>query len=94
MARFSDFADEKPLTGDKVSIQDLLNKEITVKGYRISDSTKRIGTKCLMLQIDFDGEERVCFTGSSVLLEQIQKYSDHIPFETTIKQINKFITFT
>ena len=94
MEKFSDFADERPLTGDKISINDLIGKEIVVKGYRLSDSNKRPGTKCLTLHVDVDGEERVAFTGSAVLIEQIEKYKEHIPFQTTIKKANAFLTFS
>ena len=94
MEIFSDFADERPLTGDKISVNELLGKEIEVIGYRISDSTKRAGTRCLTLHVRYQEKERVCFTGSSVLIEQTEKYSDHIPFIATIKKIDNFLTFS
>jgi len=33
-------------------------------------------------------------TGSNVLMEQIGKYKDEIPFLTKIEKVNKFYTFT
>lgn len=94
LARFSDFAEEKPMTGAKISVNEIIGKEITVKGFRVADSSKRSGTKCLTLHIDLDGEERVVFTGSSVLLEQSEKYKDHLPFLATIKRVDSFLTFS
>lgn len=43
---------------------------------------------CVMLQFSFgeDGEKFVTFTGSKVIIEQIEKYRAQLPFETTIEQ--------
>ena len=82
------------MTGDKIKISDILEKEIEVIGYRISDSKQKLGTKMLTLQFKLDGEERVLFTGSSVLIEQIEEYGHEIPFLTVIQKVNRFYTFT
>lgn len=82
------------MTGDKIKISKILNKEIKIIGYRLGDSKQKIGTKLLTLQFKLDEEERILFTGSNVLIEQIEKYKDEIPFLTTIKQVNKYYTFT
>lgn len=50
--------------------------------------------KVLTLQFKLDGENRILFTGSNVLMEQIGKYKDEIPFLTKIEKVNKFYTFT
>lgn len=95
MKRFSDFA--KPsgiLTGDKIRINDILGKEIEVIGYKISDSKQKLGTKYLTLQIRVNGQERVLFTGSNILIEQIEQYGHEIPFWTKIERVNRFFTFT
>ena len=95
MKRFSDFAQEPTaMTGEKVKMDDLLGKEIEVTGYKIGDSKQKVGTKLLTLQFKLDGEERILFTGSNVLLEQVEKYEDQLPFLATIKKVNKFYTFT
>ena len=95
MKRFSDFADKSSaITGDKIKIKDVLEKEIIIIGYRVNDSKQKVGTKVLTLQFKLNGEERILFTGSTVLIEQIEKYSDEIPFTTKIEQIDKFYTFT
>lgn len=96
--RFSDFADEKKrLEGTKIRVADLINKEILLTGYSIDPSkfpTKDGGSKNrLMLEFVLDGEQHVTFTGSEVLIAQIQKYHDKIPFYTTIKHIDRYYTF-
>ena len=73
---------------------DILEKEIEVIGYKISDSKQKLGTKMLTLQFKLDREERVLFAGSSVLIEQIEEYDHEIPFLTKIQKVNRFYAFT
>ena len=97
MKRFSDFATEpNAMTGDKIKIEDVLDKEIEVTGYKISDSkfAKKSSDKVLTLQFKLDGENRILFTGSNVLMEQVEKYQDEMPFTATITKVNKFYTFS
>lgn len=96
MKKFSEFAEEdKPISGDKIKIKRILGEEITVIGYRISQSNfdDSNSEKCLMLQIEYNGETRVVFTGSVVLLEQAEKYGDEMPFLATIQKIDRYYTF-
>jgi len=47
------------------------------------------------VQFEIDGgEKRVFFTGSDILIEQMEKYGSEIPFLTTIKKIDRYYTFT
>lgn len=95
MKRFSDFAQEHTLEGDKIKIDDTLNKEVIVTGYSVTESKyKNNGDMCLKLQIEIGGMKRIIFTGSSVLISQIEKYREEIPFITTIKRVEKFYTFS
>lgn len=95
MKHFSDFAKEpNVMIGDKIKIDSIIDKEIEVMGYKISDSKQKIGTKVLTLQINFEGVERILFTGSNVLTEQAEKYKDEMPFLTIIKKVDKFYTFS
>ena len=97
MKRFSDFATEpNAMTGDKIKIEDVLDKEIEVTGYKISDSkfAKKSTDKVLTLQFKLGGENRILFTGSNVLMEQVEKYQDEMPFVATITKVNKFYTFS
>jgi len=84
------------MDGDKLKIDDVLNKEIEIIGYRITGSQYKKGNsdKCLTLQFITDSKHHVLFTGSSVLIDQIEKYKDEIPFITTVIKIDKFYTFS
>ena len=95
--RFNDFAREsKPLEGSKVKIDDIINREIKVTDYKIRDSKyeKKNCEKCLTLQFEIEGIKHVLFTGSNVLIDQIEKYKSEIPFLTTLKKIDRYYTFT
>lgn len=96
MLRFSDFAEEeKPLDGDKIKIDDVLNQEIVILGYKVRGSKyPKSSDKCLTLQVELEGKRRVVFTGSMVLLEQVEKYQDKLPFLATIKKIDRYYAFT
>lgn len=95
LKRFRDFAEDSlPLEGDKISVSELLNREIVVLNYRLSPSKKREGTVYITLQIELEGKKYVAFTGSSVLVAQAEKYKAHFPFVAMIKKINDFYTFT
>lgn len=93
--RFSDFAKEpNAMTGDKIKIDEVLGKEIEVMGFKLGDSKQKTGTKVLTLQFKVDDVERILFTGSNVLIEQVERYKDEMPFLAKIEKINKFYTFT
>ncbi len=94
MKKFADFA--KPnnaMTGDKIKIDKVLDKEIVVKSYKIGESKYKEDKDLLTLQIELSNEERVIFTSSSVLINQIKEYESEMPFIATIKQINNYYTF-
>jgi hypothetical protein len=101
MKKFSEFAEERAvLDGPKMRIDDVMNREIVVTGSRIKESKfgKNKSGKCLTLQFYFSGadaaEKRVMFTGSDVLIEQMEQYHAEIPFQTVIKRIDKYYTLT
>lgn len=94
MKQFSDFAIEKPiLDGQKIKIEEILNKELIVTGALINTS-KFKDTKYLRLQIEINNLKYVVFTGSEVLMDQINKYFEQIPFATQIIKIKKYYTFS
>ena len=94
MQRFSEFSEEENFDGDKISISDILNKEVTVLRFRVGDSKKREGTKYITIQVEVDGKHRVVFTGSEVLYNQLMKYQEHLPLIAIIRKINDFYSFT
>lgn len=99
MNKFKDF-DIKPLapgfTGDKIKIERILNREIVIHDYRITDSKYNDGKgKCLHLQIEIGGIKHVVFTGSAALLEIVQQIPQSgFPFITTIIKDNDRFEFT
>jgi len=93
--KFAVFARDKlPMPGDKKFMNDILNREITITDFRISGSKKKNGTDCLQLQFLMDDKVCVVFTGSSVLIDQIQMSKENIPFRTTIVKIDKYYSFS
>jgi len=94
--QFKDFSDEKALEGEKLKMDDILNKEILIKDFNIKKSrySKNETGMYLMLQFELNGETKVLFTGSDVLIKQLQKYKEHIPFMAILKKINKYYTLS
>lgn len=95
--RFTDFAEElPPLDGDKIKLDTVLNQEIEVIGCRIGATrySKNKSGKYLMLQIVWRNQHYVLFTGSDILIRQVEQYADQIPFLTTIMKINKYYTLS
>jgi len=84
--------------GDKIKMSRILNREIVVHHFKVEDSKvfKEKGSgKCLCLQISFDNRKHVVFTGSTGLIEVIQKIPEAgFPFTTTIIEENDRYLFT
>jgi hypothetical protein len=95
--RFGEFA-EAPgiLDGEKIQIERVLNQEIEVIGYSLRPSKygKNVSGMCLTLQFILSEQRRVLFTGSDVLIGQLQKYGDRIPFLATIRKVDKYYTLS
>ena len=76
-------------SGEKISITKIINKDILVKSYKLSES-KFSSNQCLTIQINVDGQDRIVFTGSKNLISQIEQINkDDFPIETKIEIINK-----
>lgn len=87
----------KSFTGDKISIDEVLNQPITVYEHVIKESRfKDKGNgKCLYMQITYLNKKRVLFTGSANLMDMIIKVDkQNYPFITVIKKENKQLLFT
>lgn len=93
MKKFSNLQVEQPdrFTGDKIQIYDVINREIIVKSFKIGESNfkdKGNGQR-LDLHIEINGTERLLWTGSTILMDQIKQVSaDDFPFTTTIIKLN------
>ena len=73
--KFSDFADEKAaLDGEKKKIEEILNTEILVIGFRVGKSKHYKNRDYLTLQFENGGTKHIIFTSSDVLIKQSQKY--------------------
>lgn len=97
MHQFKDFAitTEKPFTGEKISIKKLLNREIKVLDFKVAPSKKKENTDFLTLQIIWENEKRVVFTGAKGLINQINQVErKKLPFITTISDNNDYYEFT
>ena len=79
--------------GDKISITDVINKEITILAFRVKESKLKDGNY-LTLQIEKEEKKFVIFTGSNVLIDQMEKYKNELPFLTTIRKIHKYYSLT
>ncbi|MBL7902924.1 MAG: reverse transcriptase [Bacteroidia bacterium] len=84
------------MQGDKIKVDRILNREITVHSFQIKESKFDRGNgKCLYMQIEVDQQKRVLFTGSGVLMDTIQQIPvDSFPFITTIVKENDRFQFT
>ena len=92
---FSDFAHDKlPMPGTKKRLDEVLNQIISIVDFRITKSNKRENTECLQIQFVHNGEVCVLFTGSVVLIDQIQAVKEKLPFKTTIVKIDKYFSFS
>lgn len=94
---FASFAkDQLPMPGVKRRVDDILNKKILVVDFKIRKSKRREGTDCLQLQFLLDGEVCILFSGSSVLMDQVNIAweKNKGPFYTTIIKIDKYYSFS
>jgi hypothetical protein len=102
MNKFSEFADTTVspiMDGKKIALDEVLDKEISILRYRIKKTkfSEAKNPDCLTVQFAYPDNENahfVFFSGSSVLMQQLEKYKDKIPFQATIKKIGKYFTFT
>ena len=94
--QFKDFSDEKSLEGEKLKLDDILNKEILIKDFDLKKSaySKNETGLYLTLQFEVEGETNILFTGSDVLIRQLQKYKQQLPFYATLKKIKRYYTLS
>ena len=95
--KFSEFAQEGIcMDGEKVKIEDIINKEILVIAFKTKPSKYKESNSdiCLTVQFQKDNQNFIFFTGSAMLNEQVEKYRKEIPFLTIIRKVNKYYTFS
>lgn len=92
--RFSQFSVEKQvLSGDKINLTNILDKEILITDFRVSKS-KFNERNYITIQFIDGGVTFVTFTGSEVLINQLEKYKSKVPFYTTIVKKGRYFTLT
>ena len=99
MKKFSDFSSEGDVfDGEKVKLATLLDKEICILQYKIRRSKYQDKHENYAIvqftETDENGEHKIFFTGSGVVMEQLEKYEDELPFQTTLKKIDKYLTLS
>ena len=87
--KFSDFSSEGDVfDGEKVKLATLLDKEICILQYKIRMSKYQDKHENYAIvqftDTDENGEHKIFFTGSGVVMEQLEKYVDELPFQTTL----------
>ena len=95
--KFSEFAkkDEGLLDGKKKKIEDILNVEITVLGFKVKPSKfPEKSPHYTTIQFLQDDKKFIVFTSSIVLTEQLENYKEQLPFIATIRKSGKAFTFT
>ncbi len=93
--KFSDFAEKvSSFVGDKKKIEDILDQNILIIDFKIKPSKQRQNTFYTTIQFQIDNIKYIIFTGSKVLTDQLEKYKDKLPFNTIIKKIDKYYTFS
>ena len=83
------------MIGDKINLKDILDIPIVVTDFK-TDKSKFKTEVYVAIQFFKIGETetRVVFTGATILREQLETYQEYLPFETTIRKIGKFYSFT
>lgn len=93
--QFSDFAEEaKAFDGAKKKIDEILNEKILVLDFKTKDSKHHRNSQYVTIQFKINDTVFILFSGSSVLIDQLDKYKDNLPFYTVIKKIDRYYTFT
>lgn len=97
MNHFKDLgiATNKIFEGKSIDIEQVFNIPIVVLDFKIGPSKTKPGTECLTLHIELNQINHIIWTGSSVLMDDIQKVAkDQFPFMTTIVKVGKYFKFT
>ena len=97
--KYSEFGDDEFLKGEKVKIEDVLNKEVVITGIKKEPSKLKKGDTYNKIQvideiIDGVPQYKIFFSNSGVLERQITKYKAKLPFCAVIIKQNNYYTLT
>lgn len=94
---FGDFklvVKKKIFNGPKISTNDLHDKVMIVVDYEVGPSKKVAGTLCTTIQIIFEEKNRVIFTSSMFLREDLEQLDENcFPFRAKMVKINDHLKF-
>lgn len=91
---FSDFShEEEPLEGKKRRVDEVLNARILITDFRVAGS-KYNERNYATIQFKNGDDTYVVFTGSEVLINQMERYKDKIPFYSTIVKQGRYFTLS
>lgn len=85
----------KILEGEKIKIDAILNLQLKFTGWIFGKSYFE-GKERLTLQFELDGEKRILFTSSQVLIDQVRSFIDKCnsdSFTGTIKKLGRCYKF-
>ena len=95
--KFSEFASGTALEGEKMKIEEVLDKPITVLAHKtIPDKfAKNEGDTVTIIQFSLDGKTHVSFTRSAVLVGQLKMMTENgkLPFSAKIVKRKRYLTF-
>lgn len=97
--KYCEFENDEFLKGDKVKIEEILNKEVLITGIKKEPSKVKKGETYNKIQviteyIDDVPQYKIFFTTSQVLERQIMKYKSKLPFCAVIIKQNNYYTLT
>lgn len=76
-------SDEEMLEGDKITIDEVLNREIILRATRVRDSEFYDG-EYIIMQIEMDGNLHIVNSSGKVLIDQAEKLEDKLPIRCKI----------
>jgi len=101
---FSSLSTRQVLDGDKIKVDDVLNKKIIVTGFNVGSSKYKDkgGDYCLKVQFYFEDDEskekHIFFSGSSVIKSQLEEMQssqkDKLLFRTIVKKVGDYYSLT
>jgi len=97
--KFSDFNTHHPVfDGKKISIEAILNQEILIKIFKMGKSKYKTNDY-VTVQFTYANcadktENFIFFTGSGVIIDQLNQNKEHLPFYTIIRKIDKYYTLS
>jgi hypothetical protein len=99
MKQFSEILKEaERLEGEKVKLDSILNQDIIIHKFSLANSnfSKNKSGKYVTVQFskEENGERNVFFSGSDVLIDQLQRYKNEMPYQVQIKKVNKYYTLS